>query len=176
MSADCGGCELAARSRRAFMKEMALAAVGLLGVSALRPAEALAESAIAIEPLGNGSVGGRLQRSYALPTSDVIQVDVDNEVIIARWQNRVYAFSTKCPHKGATLRWLDDEQKIFCPKHKARFGRDGAHLSGRGTRALHRYDISRSGNSIVVDLDVELREDADPAAWKAAVATSCPSR
>jgi nitrite reductase/ring-hydroxylating ferredoxin subunit len=167
MSADCGGCELAAASRRAFIREMAMAAVGMLAVSALRPAEALAGSAMVVEPLGSGS--GRLQRKYALPTSDVIQVDVDNEVIIARWQDRVYAFSTRCPHKGATLRWLDDEQKIFCPKHKARFGRDGAHLSGRGTRALHRYDISREGNSIVVNLETELREDADAAAWKAAV-------
>ena len=171
MSADCGGCKLAAASRRAFIREMATAAVGMLAVSALRPAAALAESAVAVEPVGNGNGngGGRLQRSYALPTSDVIQVDVDNEVIIARWQNRVYAFSTRCPHKGATLRWLDDEEKIFCPKHKARFGRDGAHLSGRGTRALHRYDISRSGNSIVVDLDVVLRQDTDASAWKAAV-------
>ena len=169
MSADCGGCKLAAASRRAFIREMATAAVGMLAVSALRPAAALAGSALAVEPVGNGNGGGRLQRSYALPTSDVIQVDVDNEVIIARWQNRVYAFSTRCPHKGATLRWLDDEEKIFCPKHKARFGRDGAHLSGRGTRALHRYDISRSGNSIVVDLDVVLRQDTDASAGKAAV-------
>lgn len=171
MSADCGGCELAAAGRRAFIKEMAMAAVGMLAVSALRPAEMMAEGATAIGPLssGSGSGNGKLQRTYALPTSDVIQVDVDNEVIIARWQNRVYAFSTRCPHKGATLRWLDDEQKIFCPKHKARFGRDGAHLSGRGTRALYRYDITRSGNSIVVDLGVELAEDANPGAWKAAV-------
>jgi nitrite reductase/ring-hydroxylating ferredoxin subunit len=168
MSADCGGCELAAASRRAFIREMALAAVGMLAVSALRPAEAMADGATTIAPLAGGSGSGRLQRKYALPTSDSIQVDVNNDVIIARWEDRVYAFSTKCPHKGATLKWLDDEQKIFCPKHKARFGRDGAHLSGRGTRALHRYDISREGNSMVVNLDVELREDSH-AAWKAAV-------
>jgi len=171
MSADCGGCELAAASRRAFIKEMAMAAVGMLAVSAMRPAEAMADGATAIAPGGgaSGSGSGRLQRKYALPTSDSIQVDVNNDVIIARWQDRVYAFSTKCPHKGATLKWLDDEQKIFCPKHKARFGRDGEHLSGRGTRSLHRYDISREGNSMVVNLDTELREDTHAAAWKAAV-------
>ena len=72
---------------------------------------------------------GVRQRTYAIPSADAIQVDVDNDVIIARWQNRVHAFSTKCPHKGAKLRWLEDEEKIFCPKHKARFGRDGDALT-----------------------------------------------
>ena len=41
---DCGGCELAAAGRRAFIKDMALAAVGLLAVSAVDPVSLLAES------------------------------------------------------------------------------------------------------------------------------------
>ena len=94
MSADCDGCELAAAGRRAFIRDMAMAAVGALAVSALHPVEALAERATAITPLAKGV----RQRTYSIPAADAIEVDVDGEVIIARWQNRVYAFSTKCPH------------------------------------------------------------------------------
>jgi len=38
-------------------------------------------------------------RTYAIPTADTISVDVANDVILARSQNRVYAFSLKCPHR-----------------------------------------------------------------------------
>jgi nitrite reductase/ring-hydroxylating ferredoxin subunit len=165
--ADCGGCELAAAGRRVFIKEMALAAAGILAIGALDPSELLAVTVGEVTPAATAL----RRRIYPMPATDAIQVDVENEVILARWQNRVYAFSTKCPHKGARLRWLDDEQKIFCPKHKARFGRDGSHLSGRGTRPLHRHGIARADNSVVVDLDTVWREADDAPAWKAAVIT-----
>lgn len=168
--ADCGECTLAAASRRAFLRDLGAAAVTALALGMLPASSALAQSVVEMKPLA----ATRNLRRYALPSADAIQVDVANEVILARWQNRVYAFSTKCPHKGAELEWRSDEDRIYCPKHKARFARDGAHVSGRGTQPLSRYDLTLTGGAIAVNLDALRTADRDPAAWKAAFVALTP--
>lgn len=129
------------------------------------PAVALAKTAAEVTP---SRVRG-VFRSYAVPATDSVSVDVDNDLILARWQNRVYAFSLKCPHRGTRLQWHGSEERIFCPKHKARFVPNGAHDSGRRSRDLDRYAISRQAGSVVVDLGTVLRADLDAPAWTAAV-------
>ena len=85
-----------------------------------------------------------------------------------RWAGRVYAFSLACPHRGARLEWHAAERRVFCPEHEARFRPDGAHDSGRRTRALDRHDLRREGNRLIVQLDARRRADQDAAAWEAA--------
>jgi nitrite reductase/ring-hydroxylating ferredoxin subunit len=108
-------------------------------------------------------------RSYTIPAADGVYVDAATDVILARWQNQVYAFSIACPHRGATLEWRPAENRVFCPKHKARFRPDGAHDSGRQSRDLDRFDIRRAGEQVIVDLDGLRRADTDSAAWLSAV-------
>jgi nitrite reductase/ring-hydroxylating ferredoxin subunit len=131
----------------------------------LRPMEAFAEAVGEISP--KRKIGSRL--AYAVPASNSVSVDAANDVIIARWENRAYAFSLKCPHRGATLEWKPDESRIFCPKHKARFTPDGDHFSGRETTALDRYRVSRDGGEIIVSLDALLKQNENPADWASAV-------
>jgi nitrite reductase/ring-hydroxylating ferredoxin subunit len=96
-------------------------------------------------------------------------IDSDNDVILARSRGKVYAFSLRCPHKGTRLDWHEDESRIFCPKHKARFFADGQHASGRTTRNLDRYAIRREGRGVVVDSNSLYREDIDHSQWQSAV-------
>jgi len=162
----CGECPVAAAGRRAFLREIALVVAGTLAVGAVgTPALALAESVSETSALRRR----RNQRTYALPRADTIAVDTDAEVIIARWENRIYAFSLRCPHRGTQLEWLGNERRIFCPKHKARFRPDGAHESGRQSRDLDRYELRREADVLVVDLDALHRADQEPDAWNAAV-------
>ena len=162
----CTDCPAAGASRRAFLRDVGVLVATFFGASALpSPARALVNTVTEIRPVG---ARGR-EHSYALPPGDSISIDVDNDVILARWQNRVYAFSLRCPHRGTRLQWHADERRIFCPKHKARFLSDGSHDSGRRSRDLDRYRIARQGDGIVVDLGAVLREDTDPDAWAAAV-------
>lgn len=162
----CNDCPAATAGRRAFVRDVATMVAGILTVGALAsPAAALARAAGEIQPT---SAGGLL-RAYAIPSTDSIAVDIGNDLILARWQNRVYAFSLKCPHRGTRLEWHGDEQRIFCPKHKARFTPNGAHDTGRRSRDLDRYPISRQGASVAVDLGAVLRADIDAEAWSAAV-------
>lgn len=159
-----GGCYFSI-DRRAFLRA---AAIGVLG--ALAGDAALPELARAIGT-ATPKRSGRAELRYTLPTSDGVDVDEGNEVILVRWQGRAYAFSVKCPHRGARLEWHPDESRVFCPKHKARFRADGAHDSGRKSRDLDRYDIRREGSSLVIQLDALRRSDTDPAGWAAAVVT-----
>ena len=161
----CGDCVIA-QSRRAFLRDTGLATAAALAAIALtRPTVAFAESVREM----TAPPSALPERSYPIPADDSVSVDVANGVILARWENRLYAFSLKCPHKGARLEWRAGEQRIFCPKHKARFGVEGSHLSGRGSRDLDRYALRREGGGVVVDLGRAYREDNDPVEWADAV-------
>ena len=161
----CGGCERAAQSRRAFLRDAALLAIAALGAIGVAPDAALART---VRPV-SARRGGAARVDYDLPPEDGVQVDEDNDVILVRWAGQAWAFSLACPHKGTRLRWRADEDRFFCPRHKARFTRDGAHASGRRTRSLDRYHIRRAGDRLLVDLDALHREDQDPDGWRAAV-------
>jgi len=161
----CGDCPVAAAGRRAFLRDVARTVAGALVLTAGGAPAALAKVVLETKP---SRVHGT-QRTYAVPAGDAISIDVDNDVILARWQNRVYAFSLKCPHRGTQLEWHADERRVFCPKHKARFTGDGLYDSGRRTRDLDRYDIAHRGSSVDVDLGTLRRADQEPDAWRRAV-------
>lgn len=163
---ECGECPIATASRRAFLRDVAVAVAGALAIGAAgAPSFALAESLA--ETKGISRRGN--QKSYMVPRTDSIAIDSSDEVVIARWQNRIYAFSLRCPHRGTKLEWLETERRIFCPKHKARFQPNGSHESGRQSRDLDRYALRLQGDALVVDLDLLYRADRDPDAWRAAV-------
>lgn len=166
-SSDTAACDRcpALAGRRAFLRHAALAAVAALAAAGLSPADALAETVRAITPRAAAGT----ERSYQIPAGDSVAVDDANDLILARWQNRVYAFSLRCPHRGTRLEWHAGEGRIYCPKHKARFRPDGAHDSGRRTRSLDRYAVRRQGTQLIVDLAAQLREDADAPRWMAAM-------
>jgi len=105
-----------------------------------------------------------------VPSADGTQIDKANEVIITRWQNKVYAFTLACPHQNTALRWYDKEHQFECPKHHSKFLPDGVYVpdSGRATRAMDRFAIRKDGNNVVVNLDKLYQEDEDEAGWKAA--------
>ena len=163
-SQSCEQCPVAT-SRRVFLRNAAATvAAAVAAVSIATPALAFAETVTEIEPTG-ARAGSAPERSYALPSVDGVSVDVNNDVILARWENRVYAFSIKCPHRGERLEWRQSEQRVYCPKHKARFLADGTHFSGRGSRDLDRYSIRRDTRGLVVDLGQAIRRDKNPDAW-----------
>jgi nitrite reductase/ring-hydroxylating ferredoxin subunit len=159
----CVECPLATNRRR-FLRDTGLAVVGALVASGLRPGVALARAVREIRPVRSK---GAL-RGYTISATDGVMIDVDNDVILARSLGKIYAFSLRCPHKGTRLEWHENESRIYCPKHKARFLADGEHASGRRTRNLDRYALRREGREVVVDTDRLFREDTDQSAWQSA--------
>lgn len=165
MTKQCDRCD-SLGDRREFLRQAAgwAAAVGVaLGIPG-RAAVALPIGAVA----GRRSVGGG-GVSYPIPAADGVLIDKKNEVILARHQGSVYAFALSCPHQNTALRWLEEEGRFQCPKHKSRYQPDGTFISGRATRNMDRLPIRRDGNTVVVDVEHVFESDKDQAAWSAAV-------
>ena len=161
---DCNTCPIAASTRRDFIRDAAAigaaGALASLGIS--RTAAALPVSII--EALSRS----KETLSYAIPATDVVQIDKENDVILVRWQNNVYAFNLSCPHQNTALRWNDAVKEFQCPKHKSKYTPVGSFISGRATRGMDRFAIQRQGANVVIDVEKMYEEDENEAQWKAA--------
>jgi len=136
--------------------------VATLGLS---PAEARAVSV---------RFGGALwsrdeEHAYPIPAGDGATIDKENQIILVRFTEKVYAFNLSCPHQNTALHWLAEEGRFQCPKHKSRYQPDGVFISGRATRNMDRFAVRRDGDTIVVDVDKMFRSDRNAAEWAAAV-------
>jgi nitrite reductase/ring-hydroxylating ferredoxin subunit len=166
-SDDCSSCDLhaIAPDRRAFLRDAARAAAAALVLVGARRADALARPLAFAAPL---RADGDTVR-YPIPAADGATIDREHDVILTRWQGRVYAFSLACPHRNTALRWLAADARFQCPKHKSKYRPDGSFIEGRATRGMDRFAIARDGAAVVVDLAVLHRESDDRSAWSAAV-------
>lgn len=161
---DCSACPIASTTRRDFVRDAtllgvagALATLGLGRTAAALPVsliEAISRSAATL--------------TYVIPPKDGVQIDKDNEVILVRWQNNVYAFNLSCPHQHTALRWNDAAKEFQCPKHKSKYTPVGSFISGRATRGMDRFAIQRQGANVVIDVDKMYEEDENEAEWKTA--------
>jgi len=160
----CDGCAVV--GRRGFLVRAGAAAAGVLVALGALPAMAEAAPLEFVKALG----GGRQDKTYPIPAADGVQIDKDNDTILARWQGKVYCFNLGCPHQNTALHWSDKDTQFECPKHHSRFLPDGTYIanSGRATRDMDRFAIKRDGNNVVVNLDSLYQDDDDEAAWKLA--------
>ena len=156
----CASCGILA-SRRDFLRE----AASLVACAAAAPGDSLrfpVRLIAALRLLDGEAV-------YPIPPGDGATIDRDHEVILVRYQDRIYAFGLSCPHQRTPLRWQEEQQRFQCPKHKSTFQLDGGFLSGRATRSMDRYPLRREGDTVVVDLSALLQEDRDRERWVDAV-------
>ena len=124
----CAGCDLGT-DRRRFIG----AALGFAFAAALP-----ARLAHALSSRGQ-------QHRYPIPAGDSVSIDADNGVILVRWTGKVYAFNLACPHQNTALRWNAGDSQFQCPKHHSKYQPDGTFVSGRATRGMDRFTITRSG-------------------------------
>lgn len=107
--------------------------------------------------------------TYPIPATDGVTVDRGAEVIVVRWQSRLFAFALSCPHQRSMLKWRDSEQRFQCTKHKSRYRPDGVFVSGRATRGMDRYPIRLEGDAVFVDARAAIRQDENEPAWSRAL-------
>jgi len=144
----CSFCELSG-TRRDFLRFSVAAAFTIHSLSGIRS--------------GPDSV------TYPVPAQDGAHIDRDNEVILVRWQGAIYAFTLSCPHQHTALRWIENDSRFQCPRHKSRYQPDGTFISGRATRGMDRFSLQHVGDTIVVDLKTLHKQDKDLGGWTAAV-------
>lgn len=161
----CDGCAIGDASRRRFLRDAALMVAGTLAALTAAPVQAAALDTRFIR----GLAGPDETKSYPIPTTDSVNIDHDESVIIARWHDELFAFSLACPHQNTALRWDSGDHEFRCPKHHSTYTPEGVFISGRATRNMDRFAVKRDGNNVIVDFDLMYQSDDDPKLWKAAV-------
>ncbi len=159
----CEACPLV--ERRAFLGQAALALAGVVAALGGAPGKARAL------PLRFGralAAAGDLL-TYPIPAADGAQIDHDNQVILVRYQQKVFAFNLSCPHQNTALHWQPEDGIFQCPKHHSRYQPDGTFISGRATRGMDRFGLRREGANVIVNVAQFYRQDRDAAQWTGAL-------
>lgn len=160
-------CVDAAPTRRDFIARTSCALVVALAASGVETDAAHALPVAFVRAIhGQGT-----EQTYPLPSQDGVSIDQENEVILVRSANHIYAFSLSCPHENTALRWRAQDQRFQCPRHESKYQPDGTFMSGRATRNMDRFAIRRDAQKVIVNLVKLYRSDQQKAEWDAAVIT-----
>ena len=159
----CAGCA-GPVSRRRLLGQMSTAALAAMVAVERWPGSA---EAVPVTE-GSGAQTGPAERTYPLPAADGVTIDRVTQVILVRFQQRVYAFNLACPHENTALRWRQRDVRFQCPRHESQYQPDGSFITGRATRNMDRFAIKRAGDRLVVELDRLFRSDQQPQDWGAA--------
>jgi Rieske Fe-S protein len=159
----CEQCELA--NRRDFLRDTLAAVAAAFATFGVTPVQA---AALGVR-FARGIRVGSEEHSYPIPAADGATIDKENEIILVRFEQKVYAFNLSCPHQNTALRWNPDEAQFQCPKHHSRYRPDGIFVSGRATRSMDRLGVRRDAGNVVVNADQFYRQDKNPTEWAAAV-------
>lgn len=152
-------CDTCVIARRSFILATARVVSAALGLTAAEARGLTVRTVRAVAALAS-------EVTYPLPSADGVAIDQANKIMLVRWQSRVYALSSLCPHQQAPLRWVADG--FTCTKHHSQFTAPGVYESGRSTRNIDRHQIRRSGDSVVVNAAVLYRDDTAAQQWSVA--------
>jgi Rieske Fe-S protein len=106
---------------------------------------------------------------YPIPVGDGVTIDRKAQVIVVRYQSKLYAFNLACPHENNVLKWLPKDGRFQCTKHDSQYTPNGTYTSGRATRNMDRLGVRREDNTLVVDLSKFYQSDKNAPGWAAAV-------
>ena len=159
----CAGCA-GPVSRRRLLGQMSTAALAAMVAVERWPGSA---EAVPVTE-GSGAQTGPAERTYPLPAADGVTIDRVTQVILVRFQQRVYAFNLACPHENTALRWRQRDVRFQCPRHESQYQPDGSFITGRATRNMDRFAVKRAADSVVVDLNRLFRSDGQAQDWAAA--------
>lgn len=75
------------------------------------------------------------------PDNQLVEVELEGKKYgIGRYQERLFAFASKCPHAGGkmTLGYIDALGNVVCPLHRYKFCMEnGRNVSGEGYYLKH---------------------------------------
>lgn len=152
-------------SRRDFLGKASWVVLAVLTASGISSADALSFPTSIISP----DAVQDAEHLYPLPTANSVSIDQGSRIILARIENRIYAFSLACPHQGIPLRWQPQDERFLCPRHHAKYRPDGTYMAGHKTRDMDRFALRRENDQVIVDASKLYRSDVQRAEWESAI-------
>lgn len=138
-------------SRRDFLNEVTLGALGIAGLGAAALTYQYFSPNVLFEPASTFRAGN--PDLYPVNSVTFLQ---DQQVYIVRVPTGFYAVSAVCTHLGCVTQWKPDTERIACPCHGSKFSPEGKKIEGPAPRPLPHYAISLTpdGELLVNKLDI----------------------
>jgi len=124
-------------SRRDFLNEITLGALGVAGLSGA----ALTYQFFSPKVLFEQSTTFRAGNPDLYPVNSVTFLQ-DQQVYIVRTAAGFYAVSAVCTHLGCITQWKPEANMIVCPCHGSKFQPDGKKIGGPAASPQPHYAIS----------------------------------
>jgi cytochrome b6-f complex iron-sulfur subunit len=126
-----------ALTRRDFLNEATLAALGVAGLGSVAVTYQFFSPNVLFEP----PMAFRAGTPALYPENSVTFLQ-DQQVYIVRTSGGFYAVSAVCTHLGCITQWKADAGMIACPCHGSKFKSDGTKIEGPAPRPLPHFAIS----------------------------------
>ena len=124
-------------TRRDFLNEVTLAALGIAGLGAAVVTYQYLSPNVLFEP----SPTFRAGNPDLFPVNSVTYIQ-DQQVYIVRTNEGFYAVSAVCTHLGCITQWKPEAGQIQCPCHGSKFKSDGGKIEGPAPRPLPHFAMS----------------------------------
>jgi cytochrome b6-f complex iron-sulfur subunit len=134
-------------SRRDFLNEITLGALGIAGLGSVAVTYQFFSPNVLFEPPTTFRAGN--PDLYPIHSVTFLQ---DQQVYIVRMPEGFYAVSAVCTHLGCVTQWKPDAEMIACPCHGSKFKSDGTKIEGPAPRPLPHFAISLTADGeLLVD-------------------------
>jgi len=134
-------------TRRDFLNEMTLGALGVAGLGSVAVTYQFFSPNVLFEPPTTFRAGS--PDLYPVHSVTFLQ---DQQVYIVRMPEGFYAVSAVCTHLGCVTQWKPDAEMIACPCHGSKFKSDGTKIEGPAPRPLPHFGISLTADGeLLVD-------------------------
>lgn len=134
-------------SRRDFLSEITLGALGIAGLGSVAVTYQYFSPNVLFEP----STTFRAGSPDLYPVNSVTFLQ-DQQVYIVRMKEGFYAVSAVCTHLGCITQWKPDAGLIACPCHGSKFKSDGVKIEGPAPRPLAHFAVSLTADGeLLVD-------------------------
>jgi len=134
--------ELKIMNRRQFIRFL----VAFLGILAALPLRLARAKSLAI-PLE------KVKKLKKIGESMIIKVKGQQVLLIRDTEETIRALDPICTHKGCTVAYIENDNRLECPCHQSAFTLEGAVVRGPATRPLKAYDAKLDGDRIILSLD-----------------------
>jgi cytochrome b6-f complex iron-sulfur subunit len=136
-----------ATTRRDFLNEITLGALGIAGLGSIAVTYQFFSPNVLFEPSPTFRAGN--PDLYPVHSVTFLQ---DQQVYIVRVPEGFYAVSAVCTHLGCVTQWKPDAGMIACPCHGSKFQADGTKIKGPAPRPLPHFAISLTADGeLLVD-------------------------